>query len=248
MPSGIYIRTEENRKNLSKAWSYEKHFTQETKDKISKSVRSYLDNPINYERLANQNRTNLKKQSVLDKISKSLLGRPSPMKGRRHKESSKIKLKESIKNNPHFGMTGKFHTAESKYHIGLIKKGVSPPNKGKSHTLATRAKMSNSRKEFIKNNPDKARERLKAMLASAMTKPNKTEQKLIDYINNLKLPYKFVGDGKIWIGRLNPDFISLDGSNKIIEVFGEYWHTTKANTPTKTEEGRVEYFKQLGFS
>lgn len=35
MPKGIYLRTEEHGKNLSLAWDYDKHFTLETRKKIS---------------------------------------------------------------------------------------------------------------------------------------------------------------------------------------------------------------------
>lgn len=39
MPKGIYPRTEEHKKNLSRAWDYEKHFTDKCRKKISSNNR-----------------------------------------------------------------------------------------------------------------------------------------------------------------------------------------------------------------
>ena len=54
--------------------------------------------------------------------------------------------------------------------------------------------------------------------------PNKPETCLIKLLNKL-LPkiYKFVGDGKLIVGGFIPDFVNKD-NNKIIELFGCYWH------------------------
>lgn len=73
------------------------------------------------------------------------------------------------------------------------------------------------------------------------SKPNKLEsdffQTMIDYIPNLR----YVGDFSFFVGRKNPDFI-LEGTNKCIDLFGEYWHRGP------NEEGeRKEYFKEMGF-
>jgi hypothetical protein len=37
MTKGVYIRTEKHKRNLSLAWNYDKHFTQQTRENISKS-------------------------------------------------------------------------------------------------------------------------------------------------------------------------------------------------------------------
>jgi len=56
-----------------------------------------------------------------------------------------------------------------------------------------------------------------------------------------KLPYKYVGDGQIWIGHHNPDFINTNHRKQVIEVFGSYWH------PLFDEAKLREYYKQYGF-
>ena len=74
-------------------------------------------------------------------------------------------------------------------------------------------------------------------------KPNKPE-KLVEQFLNQKFPqeWKFVGNGEIWIGRKNPDFININGQKKLIEVYGDYWH--KDDNP----QDRIDHFKKYGFN
>lgn len=79
--------------------------------------------------------------------------------------------------------------------------------------------------------------------------PSSLEKIVIDVINDNNLPYKYVGDHKIYIGKLNPDFIHSEGDNKIIEVFGNYWHKNKEDIAFKdTEGGRKKYFSIFGYN
>jgi len=82
--------------------------------------------------------------------------------------------------------------------------------------------------------------------------PNKDEIKLNNIIQGLNLPYKFVGNGEIWITGLNPDFINVNGQKKIIELFGEPWHGKRCfhfEKPSfsRTEQGRKHIFSQYGY-
>lgn len=76
--------------------------------------------------------------------------------------------------------------------------------------------------------------------------PNSIEQKVIDLIDKNHLPFAY--NTRFRMGRWLPDFIAVDGSNRLIEIFGEYWHTKRADSPTDTEEGRKEAFSKLGYS
>ena len=78
-------------------------------------------------------------------------------------------------------------------------------------------------------------------------RPNKVERRLMNIIKERNLPFKYVGDGSFLIGKCCPDFISTDESNRVIEVFGDYWHTIKNRTEMTSEEGRVNGFKKLGY-
>jgi len=78
-------------------------------------------------------------------------------------------------------------------------------------------------------------------------KPTEPERKLMGIIEREGLPFKYVGDGGVWINGLNPDFIDSDGSKRLIEVFGEYFHSGDGIPYRRTEEGRKEAFSEFGF-
>jgi len=63
-------------------------------------------------------------------------------------------------------------------------------------------------------------------------------------------PYKYTGDGALWIGGLNPDFAHCGDKKKLIELFGDYWHegdVLKTRGWKSTEFGRKAVFSQLGY-
>ncbi len=72
-------------------------------------------------------------------------------------------------------------------------------------------------------------------------RPNVPALMLEDLINHI-LPnkYSYVGDWAIFIGGINPDFISNDGENKVIEMFGDHWH--KGENPQE----RIDKFAEQG--
>ena len=86
--------------------------------------------------------------------------------------------------------------------------------------------------------------RLKQMLR--FRSPNHLEDALLLIINRNKLPYKFVGNGKLMIDGFNPDFVNINNNKILIEVFGDYWH----NRPDWHERDirRLKSFKKNGYS
>jgi len=83
-------------------------------------------------------------------------------------------------------------------------------------------------------------------------KPSKLEKKFIrffaDYFINEKI--KYVGNGKLWIGHKNPDFV-VEGTNNIIEIFG-FVHSKDWSKITgeniENEEDRVRHFKKYKYN
>lgn len=55
-------------------------------------------------------------------------------------------------------------------------------------------------------------------------RPTKPEQRMLDIITRHNLPFKYTGDGQRWIGRCNPDFINVNKTRQVIEIFGVHWH------------------------
>lgn len=82
-------------------------------------------------------------------------------------------------------------------------------------------------------------------------KPTKPERKLGNIIKKNKFPFRYVGDGSVCIGSLNPDFIETNGRKKVIEVFGKAFHNPETSFVSvhdcQTEEGRKAAFAKRGF-
>ncbi|MGB7531825.1 MAG: hypothetical protein WA977_02450 [Halobacteriota archaeon] len=83
------------------------------------------------------------------------------------------------------------------------------------------------------------------------TKPERIFEKICRKNN---LPFRYVGDGSLWIGKekkLNPDFIETNGKKICIEIFGDYWHSPLLNWKnmeiTKTYEYRRRRLKRYGW-
>lgn len=91
---------------------------------------------------------------------------------------------------------------------------------------------------------------LKSNASGSMTNPEKTVN---DYIIANNLPFKYTGAGDMEIGMLFPDFASTDGSRRLIEVFGCYWHGCQKCFPGSKSKGipkrqRLSTYKKHGYS
>ena len=87
---------------------------------------------------------------------------------------------------------------------------------------------------------------MKARMANKF-KPNKPEKimiKLLDFY--FPDEWKYVGDGKIWFARFNPDFINCNGKKSIIELFGDYWHQT--SEAIENDKKRIDTYKKYGYN
>ncbi len=76
-------------------------------------------------------------------------------------------------------------------------------------------------------------------------KPNKKELVLMALIKKNNFPFRYVGDYSFWIDGFCPDFVSIDGTKKIIELNGDYWH----NLPEHQERDKrkLATYKQEGY-
>lgn len=138
---------------------------------------------------------------------------------------NKRKLKELIPNRNWMSITQKARK------LGI--QGL-----GTSVIQRERMKLLNKDREFNQK-------RLKALCR----KPTLPERRLIEIIEENKLPYKYVGNGSFMIESLNPDFINIDGKKHIIEVFGRIWHDTLLRDKDwkRSELGRVMVYNSYGF-
>jgi len=82
--------------------------------------------------------------------------------------------------------------------------------------------------------------------------PNKPEQILNELLKQLfKNKYKLNVKAEYIIGNKIPDFMDIK-NKKIIELFGDYWHSDKVLKEKKakdsTEQGRIKFFKKYSYS
>lgn len=200
-------------------WNKGQHWDDKTKEKISKSKKGKLtgvDNPMygkTHSQITKDNWSN-KRRGI--KLSVE------------HKQ----KIKENIKTNLNFGMCGKQHTDKTKKKIAISKKGIVSSLKGKKGHIAWNKGMKLC--EFLHISTEEWGARL---AEGQQRKPNKLEQHILNIVNE---EFNYVGDGKLWIGNKNPDFIHKK-DKIIIEVFGDYWH--KEEDVTK----RITCFSKSGY-
>ena len=203
-------------------------------------------------------------EQTKQKISKSLAGKTPWNKGLTKETDSRVA--KSAKN-----LEGNHPSEEKKRNQSKRMKGNKNPFYGKHHTKETikknreahlgichseesNKKRSKTHKQLWRN-PKFKESRLKANFKSLKLKPNKPEILLNSILQDMfPNQYKYVGDGSILIGYKNPDFISIKGK-KIIELFGDYWHSEKYRLLTfndclsnkKHEQQRINHFTKYGY-
>ncbi len=110
----------------------------------------------------------------------------------------------------------------------------------KGFTGHTHSEFSKAR---IRNNSIKCwdePEYRKKVFGGAKTFPNKAEKQLAKVLESIpENKFFYIGDGRQQIALKYPDF--WDGKNKLIELFGDYWH--KGDDP----KDRIDYFKEFGY-
>lgn len=161
----------------------------------------------------------------------AVAGSNNPMFGKRRPDLADFNRKRYELGYPH-SWKGKHHSEEAK-------RKNSEAHKGKRLSAEHRAKISKGVRE-------KLPEILPKLIANLRIRPNRPEKRLIRILEKQNLPFRYVGDGKIIISGLVPDFINVNGQKQIIELFGEYWHKGKIK-PTQSEHGRGAIFKEFGY-
>jgi len=195
--------------------------------------------------------------------SKAYSGAGNPFFGKHHSEETKEKIRlaktgvpvhsEAFKlqrsllySGPGNPFYGKHWSPEE---IELIRArtprliGEKSPNFGRvnSEYVRQRSREANtgSRNPNWGGMTDSHRQKILQSLNSLPTKP---EKHLLKIIERNGLPFRYVGNGEVFIARKCPDFINCNGAKQIIELSGRHWHTQE-------EMGeRVRLFAKYGFS
>jgi len=207
------------------------------KNKLNKGLKKFFSTPSN--KLTERNRKiseGHKGKHYQTEESKLKISEAN--RGRIHSEEERRKITLGLLGKPSWNKDKNLSIDHCKK-IGLSKKGNNY-RKGKHHSEKSKLKMSiAAKKMWAENKVARDNIILKTFINNKMH-PNKVEKKLIDILSTITDKFKFCGDGSIWIGRKNPDFINKEG-RKIIEMFGDFWH--KDEDP----QYRIEHFKKFGY-
>lgn len=179
------------------------------------------------QKISETNKGHICSPKTREKISIALTGKP---KSEEHK--AKIKARTPT-------MLGKHHSA-------IAREKVSKARKGKSPSFVHRRKLSVSLKRLWLD-PEFA----KRMIVAFHKKPTKPEIQLEAILNKHFLQYKYNGDGRlgVMIGGFIPDFPNINGKKDLIEVFGDYYHSTDVlgDRWNGSELGKIMVYNSLGY-
>lgn len=239
MPSGVYKKTEEHRRILSKA-AIKRWKDPKQREEQSKLHEGKKHGPMSEERkrnIGNGNRGKVRSKEVIKKNSKSHLGLYKDPKERKKLSKPRTeKAKANMKGKCGIYIRTEEHKKNlsknnARYFLGKHFSDEHRKNISKSLTRVFQdpkeRKKQSERITMIWQNP----EYQKIMAKARNLKPNNLEQFFDEQTPDI---VKYVGDFSLWIvtnkGTWNPDFV-IEGQNKIIELFGNYWH--KDDDPDK---------------
>jgi len=156
----------------------------------------------------------------------------------------RAKIEEWIKEHsyPH---TGHKLTEEQRERLSLAHKGKPHTEKQKIGQQRQIEKM----KELWKD-PEWRNMLSRKAAAGAQRRPTTTESKMEMFLNHyFPNQYKYSGDGTEIIGGLIPDFIDTNGNCRVIEIFGDFWHSPRMTGMTceQEEQDKIDRYEDLGF-
>ncbi len=167
----------------------------------------------------------------------------------------KKKRKVAISGEKHF-FFGKHFTKSHRDKIGEAMKGVLPWNTGKHRSQKTKDKIGKSLRksekfklamiEVRKNrNYKPTKETIKKMLTRRI--PSSLEEKFLDIAKRHNLPYKYVGNGKFFVDRFNPDFVNTNNEKIAVEVYARYYKKRNHISIENWKNERAKVFKDYGW-
>lgn len=181
-------------------------------------------------------------------MKRDYFGKSNPFYGKKHSNTTIQKMR--------LVKLGKKLTDETKRKIGLASLGHIGP-RGYKHTKQALQKISRAskllwkkswyRKLMIKSIKDKLKNEVFRKKWMAKKPKSYLEERTDFFIKKNKLPYKFVGNGDIWIGNANPDFININGKKIVIEVYGRFFKRDHYGSEKKYIITRTRQYKKYGY-
>lgn len=227
------IQSEESNKKRSKAMTGYKN----SKESIENNRKAHIG--INKGITKEVNPNLIQSEESKEKNRKSHIGR----KNSKQSEIMKLKWQDPV-----------YRERMIKTHVGYEQ---SEETKEKLREIVTGKKRS---KEAIERMRVSAIERwqdfeyrekqIKAVIKGSMIKPNRAEKRLYKLLQKLfSNEYLLNVKADMIIGGKVPDFVNVNGQKKLIEMFGDYWHSIEKTGKTKEEEEnqRIKHFAKYGY-
>lgn len=187
------------------------------------------------------------------KMSKSKMGKPAWNKGLTKEDHPSIKsTSEKLKGRPIWceGLTKE--TDERLKAISEKMKGKKPsPGSGWNKGLTKETSEGVARQAEAMRHYTHSDESIKKILSSCNARPNNMELAVQDLLDILfPSEYVYVGNGSFRIDGKKPDFVHANGKKRVIEFFGDYWHSQEVTGLPKfiSESRRVKRFAKSGYS
>ncbi len=127
--------------------------------------------------------------------------------------------------------------------------GINHPMFGKHHTKMAKEKIGETSKEHW-NDPQFREKTVRAQVKASFIRPTSAELILQKIINQVcPNEYLYNGDGKLTILGSIPDFINVNGQKKVIEMFGDYWHSQDVIGKSESDEttDKINKHAKLGY-
>jgi G:T-mismatch repair DNA endonuclease (very short patch repair protein) len=248
---GLTADTEPRLASGERNGSYGKHPSEETILKISTSRKEGILSG----RIKTRRGVKVSEESK-EKNRQAHIGIPmSPLCKSILLEASKRPKSEEHKRKIGLSQLGKkisMETREKNRQAALVRdmSGENNPNFGKQ--ASDKCKAINS--EIMKQRWLINRElEIRRTSQGRKARPTDLEKRIMKLLTDNNLPFDYVGDGKVILGGLVPDFINTNGRKEIIEAFGCYWHGCQLCHPGSNPDrlGRADIrgaiYQQFGF-
>ena len=234
--------SEERRKKISEKQKG-RTISEETRQKISLAKKQWWSNPLVRQNMLKIFRSENYRAQMSDIMKKRA---QNGEWGKKLSEALKTHWRDNEKRKKQHAEFHRKRWANPKTREKLVNSMILAQNKPEVKEKISKA----SRKRWA--NPEYKSRVVKKIIKGSHKKPNNPEKRIIEITKRHSLPFKYVGDGAVIIKGHNPDFISTDGSKKIIEVFGRVYHDPE-HTFLKTiplerqEDGRKKMFSEAGY-
>ncbi len=181
-------------------------------------------------------------------------GKGEAHKGKILSAETRQKISNSSKGNKKW--LGKHHSDESRaalrnYHLGM---SASDETKAKMHSKHIERWKDEGLKQRVseahKRNWQNPEYRDKVVRNTALAQnvhPNTRETMMLNIFQELGLKdWDFMENKGVSYGGRRPDFMDASKKDRVIEMFGDYWHIERVRCYEETEEGRIAHFAKHG--